>query len=216
MDPLDIISGTGEAVYGVDENGVLVTWNTGAERLLGFTAAQAVGKPCHEILQGSDIFGNLFCDRNCNLRKMVGRNEAVHGFELDVRRAGGEPVRAAISIVCVPGSRPGTYTMLHLVRPVERDRAVEDLLRRLLNTEQVQRTRSGDIGEDPSAPLDRLTRREIEVLGLLAAGAGNQQIATSLFISVATVRTHIEHILRKLKVHSKLEAVSIAHRNNLY
>jgi PAS domain S-box-containing protein len=215
MDPLDIISGTGEAVFGVDENGILVIWNSGAERLLGFAADQVVGKPCHEIIHGHDIFGNHFCDRNCNLRKMVRRNEAVHGFELDVRRAGGERVRTAISIVCVPGSRPDTYTMLHLGRPVERDRAIEDLVHRLLNPVEVQRS-PGGAAEDSSAPLDRLTPREIEVLGLLAGGAGNQQIARSLFISVATVRTHIEHILRKLKVHSKLEAVSIAHRNHLF
>jgi PAS domain S-box-containing protein len=209
MDPLDIIAGSGEAVYGVDEEGILVIWNRGAERLLGFPADRVIGKHCHEILHGRDVFGNLYCDRSCNLRKMARRRQAVRGFELDVQRADGDRLRAAISIVCVPGSRPATYTMLHLVRPVERDRAVEDLVHRLLSTP----VPSGPA--DAPESLDRLTPREIEVLRLLASGAGNQQIAESLFISVATVRTHIEHILRKLDVHSKLEAVSVAHRNHL-
>lgn len=215
MDPFDIISGTGEAVYGVDENGILVVWNSGAERLLGYSPDQTVGKPCNEILDGRDIFGNRFCDRNCNLRKMIRRGEAVRGFEVEIRGADGSRLRMAVSIVCVPGSRPDSFTMLHLVRPVARDRATEDLVRRLLASTGHRPAGSGVAVEEADTPLDRLTPRETEVLELLASGADNRKIAAELFISVATVRTHIEHILRKLKVHSKLEAVSIAHRYRL-
>jgi len=70
----------------------------------------------------------------------------------------------------------------------------------------------------PSAPppgLQPLSLRELEVLRLLADGRSNDHIADSLFISVTTVRNHIQNILRKLDVHSKLEAVALAFRSRL-
>jgi len=57
-----------------------------------------------------------------------------------------------------------------------------------------------------------LTRRELEVMQLLAEGASNQAIAERLFISLHTVRNHVQRIITKLGVHSKLEAVAVATR----
>ena len=60
-----------------------------------------------------------------------------------------------------------------------------------------------------------LTRREREVLGLLAEGLAQAAIAKKLFITPKTVATHIQHILAKLNLHSRAEAVSFAHRHGL-
>lgn len=60
-----------------------------------------------------------------------------------------------------------------------------------------------------------LTTREIEVLEQLAQGLSYTIIAENLFISPSTVRKHIENIYSKLQVHSKLEAIQKAQRNNL-
>jgi DNA-binding NarL/FixJ family response regulator len=57
---------------------------------------------------------------------------------------------------------------------------------------------------------DQLTKRELEVLGVMATGASNQAIADQLFISRDTVRNHVASILQKLGAHSKLEAVALA------
>ena len=61
--------------------------------------------------------------------------------------------------------------------------------------------------------LGQLTDRELEVLQLLAKGVRNDGIAEQLFISQQTVQTHVRDILAKLRVHSKLEAVSFAVRH---
>jgi DNA-binding NarL/FixJ family response regulator len=61
--------------------------------------------------------------------------------------------------------------------------------------------------------LGQLTERELEVLQLLAKGTRNDDIAEQLFISAQTVQTHVRNILAKLRVHSKLEAVSFAVRH---
>jgi DNA-binding NarL/FixJ family response regulator len=60
-----------------------------------------------------------------------------------------------------------------------------------------------------------LTRREIEVLQLLAEGLSTERIAAKLFISIHTVRNHVAKILTKLGAHSKLEAVAIATRDKI-
>jgi DNA-binding NarL/FixJ family response regulator len=60
-----------------------------------------------------------------------------------------------------------------------------------------------------------LTRRETEVLQLLAEGYSTERIAAELFISIHTVRNHVSKILTKLGAHSKLEAVAIATRDKI-
>jgi DNA-binding NarL/FixJ family response regulator len=69
----------------------------------------------------------------------------------------------------------------------------------------------------PTQPrgLSHLTKRELEVLGLLAEGKSQLDIADSLVISQKTVGTHIEHILSKLGVKSRAQAVALAYRDRL-
>ncbi|HET9314891.1 MAG TPA: response regulator transcription factor, partial [Vicinamibacteria bacterium] len=66
----------------------------------------------------------------------------------------------------------------------------------------------GLVPAPPEAPP--LTPREREVLRHIAAGLQNKEVAARLRLSTATVRNHVHHILDKLQVHSKLEAVSLA------
>ena len=66
------------------------------------------------------------------------------------------------------------------------------------------------LDRDRQAILDGLTRREMEVLRLLAAGADASTIAAQLHVSPLTVRTHIRSVLAKLDVHSQLQAVAKA------
>jgi DNA-binding NarL/FixJ family response regulator len=61
----------------------------------------------------------------------------------------------------------------------------------------------------------QLTPRELEVLEMLARGAGGGEIAQRLGVSPNTVRTHVQGILSKLQVHSRLEAAAFAVRHQL-
>lgn len=61
-----------------------------------------------------------------------------------------------------------------------------------------------------------LTKRETEMLELIAKGLSYEQVADSTGISYGTVRKHLENIYRKLNVHSKLEAVNKAQRDGLF
>jgi DNA-binding NarL/FixJ family response regulator len=68
--------------------------------------------------------------------------------------------------------------------------------------------------EEPP-PLSDLTKRELEVLRLLSDGLSQKEIAASLVISSKTVSAHIQHILGKLGVHSRAQAVAHAYRRGL-
>lgn len=61
----------------------------------------------------------------------------------------------------------------------------------------------------------QLTKREKEVLALLADGADKHAIAQALVISPQTARTHIQNVLAKLRVHSRLEAVALVRQNGI-
>jgi DNA-binding NarL/FixJ family response regulator len=67
-------------------------------------------------------------------------------------------------------------------------------------------SRSAPSAERSAAPQPELTRREEEVLGLLAEGMSNQQIARALVVEMTTVKTHITHVLGKLQVDSRVQA----------
>ncbi|MDH3714017.1 MAG: response regulator [Gammaproteobacteria bacterium] len=66
-----------------------------------------------------------------------------------------------------------------------------------------------------ATPFDDLTPRETEILGLLAEGQSNKVIARNLGISDGTVKLHVKAILRKLSVHSRVEAAVMAVEHGL-
>ena len=69
----------------------------------------------------------------------------------------------------------------------------------------------------PRIPADsvKLTGRELEIIGLIAEGLTNKQIAQRLFIETQTVKNHIHNILDKLHLYNRLEAVQYARQRNL-
>ncbi len=60
-----------------------------------------------------------------------------------------------------------------------------------------------------------LSKRELEILGLLARGHSNQEIAAKLFVSLSTVKTHLQHLFEKLEVKRRTQAVEKAKRLDL-
>jgi DNA-binding NarL/FixJ family response regulator len=92
----------------------------------------------------------------------------------------------------------------YLVKPLDQNELLARV-RRLL-------ARSASVTPDLASTL---TKRELQVLLLLADGLESEEIAGRLFISPKTVATHIQRILTKLRVHSRAQAVALAHRRHL-
>lgn len=64
-------------------------------------------------------------------------------------------------------------------------------------------------------PHDQLTQRETEVLTALASGGSNAEIGRQLFLSEATVKTHVKHLLAKLGLRDRVQAVIYAYEHGL-
>jgi len=71
------------------------------------------------------------------------------------------------------------------------------------------------VGEHREGAASRLTEREREVLALLSDGCSNREIARTLFISEATAKTHVAHVLEKLDVDSRSRAAAVARDRGL-
>jgi DNA-binding NarL/FixJ family response regulator len=70
-------------------------------------------------------------------------------------------------------------------------------------------------GSGPPAELAELTERELEVLKLIAQGLSNNEIGATLFLTDATVKTHVTHILSKLRLRDRVQAVVCAYESGL-
>lgn len=70
-------------------------------------------------------------------------------------------------------------------------------------------------GKATPAVLEDLTERELEVLRLVARGLSNVEVASSLVVSAATVKTHLTHILTKLRLRDRVQAVVLAYEAGL-
>lgn len=213
-DLLDILAAGLPPAFATDAEDRIVFWNKGAEDLLGQTADHVLGKTCHAVVGGRDLFGNRFCHRDCAVVSATRDGEPVSAYEFAVRPANTtESKNLAVTIFQVFGTRPETFTIVHVLQPVDHGSRLASFLRQMEAPKGIDvLTPLGTLPAVAAVDDPPLTEREREILHWVAAGLQNKEIAQKLDISLATVRNHIHRILEKLEVHSKLEAVSLAFR----
>ena len=102
--------------------------------------------------------------------------------------------------------------LIHAIRVVARGEA---LLAPTVTRRLIEEFASQSQGDSAPEGMDQLTEREVEVLRSLAAGLSNAEISDALFVSEATVKTHISHILTKLGLRDRVQAVVVAYESGL-
>jgi PAS domain S-box-containing protein len=196
----------GDGAFVIGGDGRIVLWNRTAERVLGYTAREVVGRPCCDVFVGVDDAGNRLCYQGCHVQNLVKLGDPIQSFDMHTRSKAGKPIWINVSIlVTPPNGRSGPLTV-HLFRDVT---ATKELL-----TLVHERLAGPPNGERPEA-ASALTRREIEVLRLMMQGLNTAAAAEKLHVSPATVRNHVQNIFGKLGVHSRLEAVAYASKHRL-
>lgn len=98
--------------------------------------------------------------------------------------------------------------LLQAVRVVA---AGEAVLAPSITNRLIQQIKSRPIRNGESEALESLTSREREVLRLIAKGATNLEIAEQLFVGETTVKTHVSHVLQKLGLRDRVQAVVVAY-----
>ncbi|MHB0969457.1 MAG: response regulator transcription factor [Thermoanaerobaculia bacterium] len=198
-----------EAAFAVDHAGKIVAWNRRCEELVGWSARAAIGRHCWELIDGHDASGNLYCYRTCPIAF-----QARHEPE-------SAPRDFPLCVKCSDRSRKALLMSTHVVRELRNLVALVHLLHELpvrMRCEErgvVDASVENDAVDAKRSTAPILTPREAEILQFLAEGLSTVQIAGTLFISPVTVRNHIQRILQKLGVHTKLAAVAYAHQHDI-
>jgi len=211
-----IIENAARAAVATDGDNTVLHWNAAAVELFGFTANDVIGRNFQRVIQARDVHGNRLSADHGAFHEMIRIGEAPQSFEIAIITATGKMIRVAVSIVIVIGPKATEYTLIYLMTPMHRRRRADEAIDRLLAQANVpgvtvpgaQQATGADQRGTSRPP--HLTRRQLEVLLLLAEGKKSREIAEELGISVHTVRTHIQGVLRTLGAANRLEAVSRA------
>ena len=199
-----------DPVFATDRRNTLIFWNSSCERLLGFTEAEVVGVGCAAALEGCDAYGNRYCSEHCPVTAMAVRGETIRHFGLRLRTKDGRVLPMDVSVLHLSVRPPDHFVLAHILKPSEPAALARDA-----SPATPPRPILVSVRESPDARARRLTPREVEVLGMLAAGRSVPEIGGRLHISTLTARNHIQNILEKLEVHSKAEAVAFAFQQRI-
>ena len=198
-------AGDGAFVIGTD--GRIVLWNRAAEKVLGYSARDALGRACCDIFVGRDDNDNRLCYQGCHVMTLVKMAEPIQSFDMRTQTKAGKPIWLNISILAAPTNGKNGPMAIHLFRDVT---AAKELL--TLVHERLSAPGPGTAAPEAASSL---TRRELEVLRLMAGGTNTASAAERLHVSPATIRNHVQNIFGKLGVHSRLEAVAYATKHRL-
>lgn len=215
---LEIIDKSADGAYAVDNDQRVIAWNAAAQQLTGYSAQEVMGRRCFSMLSGRGEEGCLICQKNCAVITASRRGELSPNFDAQVRRKDGQLRWVNISIIALTDEDETPVAVLHLFRDIGARKQAENFASEVIARARQMRLQQPAAHTDSFSELnqpDPLTLREYQVLALLAQGAGTRDIATEMVIAESTVRNHIQRILHKLGVHSRLEAVAYARENHL-
>lgn len=177
---MQALGNTGDGVFVVDGEQRIITWNKGAENILGHAESDVLGHYCYELIGGRLRSGKRWCRADCNVQCSIRRGAMMHNFDLLASTKNDKEVWINFSIVALPRKdKPLTLHLLHRVSHRERsEEAVGHILRTLKAyglTKKIHKASKEAVvrGEGPpvpSDPLSTLSPRELEILGLLTRG----------------------------------------------
>lgn len=212
----DFLFHTVDGVFAVDSQQQIIFWNLGCAQLLGIPTNEALHRHCKNIVRGKDLVGQPFCSDGCCVARMADGGKGPTTFPLQVSDGNGSELQLSVSIILMPSRKKDCWTCVHLLHR-EGVANTLDALEYAGQSKSVSTSSTVDGRSSNGTPIEvsALTARECEILKLLTEGLTARVISKMLYISLVTVRNHIQHIQAKLGVHSQAEIVAYAYRHNL-
>jgi len=195
---------TADGAVAIDGNGRIVLWNRAAERIFGHRAHEVSGRTCCEVFGGHREGPKLCHVGGCSTISLAAA-ESAHDIVTPMRTKIGDAVVLTVT-VAVTTAADGARLTVHVLHDVTATTTLVANVREGVGTVATAARVHGEA---------RLTRREVDVLRLLAEGLNTTRAAQRLHVSLPTIRNHVQNIFGKLGVHSRLEAVAHATRNRL-
>ena len=212
---------TGDGVFAVDRHHHIILWNQAAKSLLGYSAQEALGKNCHDVIQGRDSNGVLTCRKQCSHFEAAKSLRWPPNENLCARAKNGTDIWINITTVSVFSQGRKLSKLVHFFRNAGEISSFPRYQRELpapeasLLSGSASQTESRQPKDERNSQAVFLTRREQAVLCHLAEGLSTKAIGERLYISPITVKNHVHNILKKLQVHSRVEAIALAFHRGL-
>ena len=113
---LEQLAHTGDGVFAVDRHHHIILWNQAAKSLLGYSAQEALGKNCHDIMQGRDANGVLICSKQCSHFEAAKSLRRLPHENLCARAKNGAAVWINVTTLSVLSQRRKLSTLVHFFR----------------------------------------------------------------------------------------------------
>ena len=195
MTPLrELFDQAGDGVTVIDTTSDrVIYWNRSAQGILGYPPMEAMGMACFDVFKGLGEGGTAICGPDCSVLQCAFRGGRIHSFNLLTPHKGRNAIWLSMSTL--------------YVRDIDRLMRAQELVGEFVSRASEMATGVPRSPHKASQEAQtELTKRERQVLDLLRKGLSTKDVADRLTISETTARNHIQNILSKLGVHSRLEA----------
>lgn len=213
---IHLLSGIGEAVLITEDDGTVCFVNEIAQQWLGYDPEAVVGQPCWQVVEGMGERGTHVCKIDCEIMQSCRRTHKIPAFDLFVLKADDTRQWLNTSTLVVPSDQEGHFYIVHVWRDVEQRKEIEllmeDIVMKIAHFRHSESVLSSPPFGKRNVQAAVLTEQETNVLRLLSKGCKTTRIAEELHISTVTVRNHVQHLMKRLQVHSRLEAIQVATR----
>lgn len=211
-----LVEDTADPTFAVNGMHTIEMWNKAAEEFFGIKADEAIGKHCSSIIQGDDECGT-FCSKDCAIFRAAEKHNPIQNFDLKIMTSSGRKW-CNVSVLIADENKSLLPFTIHIVRNIDVRKRLELLMRNfVLGETDFPPEKAVNLISTTRAPSREtiLSDREFEVLKLLAKGRTTKEIAKQLFISRTTVNNHVQHMMKKLSAHTRLEAIRRAEHAGL-
>lgn len=212
---LELMSNSVDGVFATRNDNKIIYWNESAQKILGYKTKDVIGKSYRDLISPKDIKGKTIYFQNDKNSK---QEKGAENYEIIANSAKSNKVWLNITVFHVPNNSDDHGINVHVFRDITREKIYEKIIIDVISKTDIANHLVSTV---PSLKKDnkdheiKLTNREREILLLLADGHSTKTISSKLYITMSTLRKHIRNIYSKLKVHSMVEALAVARKNNL-
>ena len=215
---LDVVFNSAPVMlHSIDNEGRIAKVNRRWLAKLGYKECEVVGRRSTDFLTDESR-----ARAQSDTLPFFWRTGSAHGVGYQFVKSNGEVIDLLLDAELIhdAAGRPMTIAALYSFDDLVQWRQASATIKAIRSLAGALQT-NPNLGSPPSVTPTRgdqsppLTRRELEVMGLLATGARSKEIAGKLFVTVHTVKFHIDNLHRKLGVRTRAEAVRVATERGL-
>jgi hypothetical protein len=129
----DLLSGTSDAAFAITDLFEICSWNKAAERLFGYSAADAIKKNCQSLLQARGVLGIQVWGHDSGVGDSAANHRDIPDFDLDVKVRSGRRMWVNVSTLLFENPRNHRRLIIHFARDITARKKNEELLHKMMD-----------------------------------------------------------------------------------